>query len=178
MTQPSVHALLVGIDAYASPQVPPLGGCVNDVDAMAQLLEHRFGVPPENIVRLTDGAATRAAILDAFETHLIGAAAAWSAAGSPEPSPAFLFHYSGHGSQALDPTGTEPDGLDETLVAHDSRLPDVFDVKDWELAARIEKLTALTDNVTIVLDACHSGSGTRAIAEGVARTRRCPPDLR
>lgn len=178
MTQPAVHALLVGIDAYASPMVPPLGGCVNDIDAMAQLLEQRFGVPAGNITRLTNAQATHAAILAAFETHLVAPAAAWDAAGRREPAPAFLFHYSGHGSQALDPTGAEPDGLDETLVAHDSRLPDVYDIKDWQLGALIDRLTAHSDNVTIILDSCHSGSGTRAIVEGVARTRRCAPDLR
>lgn len=177
-SNPTIHALLVGINQYRSGAVPNLGGCVNDIDAMGQLLTDRFGVPTANISRLVDAEATHAAIKSAFETHLIAAARAWQAAGKPEPSPAFLFHYSGHGSQAPDPTGSEPDGLDETIVPHDSRTADIFDLKDWELGALVAQLTAITDNVTIVLDSCHSGSGTKALDAGVDAVRQCPPDNR
>ena len=102
-----MYALLVGIDNYANPRVPELGGCVPDVNAMELLLQDRFNVPPENIKKLTDNQATHQAIKDTFVDHLISRANAWAAAGKPEPPPGFLFHYSGHGSQALDETGTE-----------------------------------------------------------------------
>lgn len=189
ITSKHFHALLVGINQYASSDVRPLSGCVNDVGAMAQLLQDRYGVPKENIHRLVNAEATHAAIKAAFEEHLIGAAEAWVAAGSREPKPAFLFHFSGHGSQAVDETGTEPDGLDETIVPHDGRtekLVDgrremVFDIKDWELAERIARLSAVSPNVTIILDSCHSGSGTRALDDGMTgldAVRQCEPDLR
>ena len=135
-------ALLVGIDQYASPTIRDLGGCVNDVDTMAQLLRDKFNVPPANIKKLINREATHQAIKQAFRQHLIGQAQAWVQAGRPEPAPAFLFHYSGHGSQALDESGLEPDGLDETLVPHDSRLNDVYDIKDWELGQLIDELAA------------------------------------
>ncbi len=175
-------ALLVGIDDYASPRVPDLGGCVNDIEAMAQLLQDRFNVPPESIKTLTNQQATHQAIKQTFQEHLIAQARAWKNAGAPHPPPAFLFHYSGHGSQAPDETGSEPDGLDETIVPHDSRVGDVFDIKDWELGQLIDELTAPFDaenaNVTIILDCCHSGSGTRDITPTLLPTRRCEPDLR
>ena len=183
----SLFVLLVGIDEYASANVPDLGGCVNDVAAMAQLLRDKFKAPPENIKILTNDQATHQNIKDAFRSQLIDRAQAWLEAGRPEPAPAFLFHYSGHGSQAPDPTGAEPDGLDETIVPHDSRLGDVYDIKDWELGQLIAELThpfvdeeedAYWGNVTIILDCCHSGSGTRLVSRNILPTRRCQPDLR
>lgn len=179
---PTMYALLVGIDDYASPRIPDLSGCVNDIDAMEQLLQDRFKIPPENIKKLTNSQATHQAIKQAFRDHLIAQANAWQNAGASESPPAFLFHYSGHGSQALDETGTEPDGLDETMVPHDSRVGDIYDIKDWELGQLIDELTEpFTEenaNVTIILDCCHSGSGTRDIKPSLVPTRRCEPDLR
>ncbi len=175
---PTIHALLVGINAYKSDTVPDLHGCVNDIEAMEQLLTDRYGVPPGRIHRLINTEATHTAIKAAFEEHLIGAARAWDADGRKEPAPAFLFHYSGHGSQATDSTGTEPDGKDETIVPHDSRQGDVYDIKDWELGALVAQLSAISDNVTVVLDSCHSGSGTRAIDDTLDAVRECPPDDR
>ncbi len=185
--QPTMYALLVGIDDYASKRVPDLGGCVNDVDAMEQLLRDKFKVAPANIKKLTNQAATHQAIKDTFKVHLIGQAQAWVKAGRKEPPPAFLFHYSGHGSQARDDTGTEPDGLDETLVPHDSRTRGVYDIKDWELGQLLDELTQhfvdeksreYFGNVTVILDCCHSGSGTRDIGRDILPTRRCESDLR
>src|SRR5581483_11460630 len=104
---PRLWALLVGIDQYAA--VPVLRGCVNDVQAMRSLLIDRLGVPEASIRLLTDGQATRAGMLQAFQSFLIDNPAI-------ERGDQILFHYSGHGSQMRDVTGTEPDGLDETIV--------------------------------------------------------------
>jgi len=173
----TMYALLVGIDQYAHPGIDDLDGCVNDVDAMEQLLQDKFKVPPTNIKKLTNQQATHQAIKQAFKDHLIDKAS------KAEEPPAFLFHYSGHGSQAPDETGVEPDGLDETIVPHDSRINDVYDIKDWELGQLIDDLTEPFSeenaNVTIILDCCHSGSGTRDLTKpGVLPTRRCEPDRR
>src|SRR5207249_112699 len=49
-------------------------------------------------------------------------------------------------------------------------------IPDKTLAGLIKKLAASKgDNVSIILDSCHSGSGTRAVETG---TRRIPADLR
>jgi hypothetical protein len=179
MTSPTLFALLVGIDEYhPESRVRSLRGCVNDANAMRQLLVERYGAPAANIRVLTNQQAKYRAVKDAFRRHLIGNARKWQDAGAPAPAPAFLFHFSGHGSQARDETGTEPDGLDETLVAYNSRTPGVYDLKDWELGQLIEELNNYSDNVTIILDCCHSGSGTREVRKSIALTRRCPPDLR
>lgn len=177
---PELYALLVGIDRYDSrSRVPHLRGCVNDVEAMAELLQRKYGLAAANMRKLTNEAATHQAIKLAFRHHLIKQAKAWAEAGRNGAPPAFVFHYSGHGSQARDETGTEPDGMDETLVAYDSRLPGIYDIKDWELGQLITELNQYSDNVTIILDCCHSGSGTRNMTDpAVASVRRCLPDLR
>ncbi len=169
-------ALLVGIDRYINRQeLPTLGGCVNDVSAMEQLLRDLYRVPVDNILKLTDSQATHEAIKRGFREHLIAAAQRWADGRRQGDPPALLFHYSCHGSQAIDETGTEPDGMDETICPHDSRTAGVYDIKDWELGALIKELTAHSDNVTIILDACHSGSGTRALG---LTPRQAPPDMR
>lgn len=175
---PQLYVLLVGINKYADPQISNLRGCENDVDKIEKLLIRQFNVPENNIDKLVNQHATHNAIKAAFRKHLTEKARAWKTAGSKEPKPAFYFHFSGHGSQTRDETGTEPDGMDETIVAHDSRLPGIYDIKDWELGELIDELSQYSDNVTIVLDCCHSGSGTRDYKENVSQTRRCAPDDR
>ncbi len=180
--QQTIYALLVGINHYASPTVPDLGGCVNDVEEMANLLQSHFGQSSANIVTLLNDQATYDAVKSQFRQHLIESARIFvehgRAEGQPQPPPAILFHFSGHGSQAPDPTGEEPDGLDETLVCHDSRLPNIYDLKDWELGALLDEVAQYSDNITVMLDCCHAGSGTRSETKLVANTRSCFPDLR
>lgn len=180
MAAPTFYALLIGINHYASPTVPDLAGSVNDVEAMAELLAARFGLPRTQIRLLTDTAATVAAVRAAFQEHLIAPARRWAEAGSEGEAPALFFHFSGHGSQAPDPTGTEPDGLDETLVCHDSRLPDRYDLKDWELGLLLDEAARYTHNITVVLDCCHAGGGTRTglTTKAIADTRGCVIDRR
>ncbi|MFI0607108.1 MAG: caspase family protein [Anaerolineae bacterium] len=180
MASPRIRALLVGINRYDNPlgQAPALAGCVNDVESMAALLQARFGAAEGDVMLLRDGEATLAAVTTAFEQHLIAAAEDWARDGKPEPEPAWLFYFSGHGSQAPDRSGEEPDGWDETLVFSDSRSTRARDLRDFELGAWIAGLSAISQNVTIVLDCCHSGSGTRAITDGTARSRRAAPDSR
>ena len=75
---------------------------------------------------------------------------------------------------------SEPDGRDETIVPHDSRTNDVFDIPDKTMAALLERLAAAKGkHITVVLDCCHSGSGTRKVGgPGTALTRRVEDDLR
>jgi hypothetical protein len=155
-----LYALLVGIADYPHPSVSRLYGPRRDVEDLRAALVDDLGVPSEHVLTLVDEQATRAGIEAAFTSHLIAAGDAWRAAGEQDPPPAFLFAFSGHGSQARDESGVELDGLDETLVPYDGRETSVYDVKDHELGRWLARLPG--DNVTVVLDCCHSGSGTRA----------------
>jgi hypothetical protein len=156
---PRKLALLVGINAYPeTSQFSALQGCVTDVELQRQLLIYRFGFNPADIVTLTDAKATRQGILAAFEEHLIKQA---------KPGDVVVFHYSGHGSQVADPDKDAPDGLNSSFVPIDSALPADFPdkggtVKDIMGHTLFLLMSALqTENVSVVLDSCHSGGGTR-----------------
>ncbi len=156
---PRKLALLVGINDYPTAGLfAPLNGCVNDVELQYQLLVHRFGFNPNDIVKLTDQQATRSALLTAFEEHLIKQA---------QPGDVVVFHFSGHGSRVVDPDRDFEDGLNSTLVPVDSPLPTDFprsggpvnDISGHTLF--LLGLALPTDNFTMVLDSCHSGGAKR-----------------
>ena len=151
----NIYALLVGIDNYAAP-VNPLQGCVNDVKAIAQYLETRVQTEGWNLhlKTLQDEQATRQGIIDGFREHLCQASS----------NDVALFYYSGHGSQEQAPREfwhLEPDRLDETLVCYDSRLQGGWDLADKELAKLISEVAQKNPHITLILDCCHSGSGSR-----------------
>lgn len=177
--QPTIWALLVGVNHYKDTSLRALRGCRNDVEAMRTFLMNQLNVPQSHIKVLVDEQATRTAILRGFKKHLIE---------NPkiQRGDQLLFMFSGHGSRMRSRDLTEPDGWDETLVAYDSRLPGVFDIPDKTLAALLDQLTqahsdpnAEADNITVILDCCHSGSGTRAL-DGIdpALARTAPADDR
>jgi hypothetical protein len=168
----TLYAALVGIDAYQRP-VPALRGCVNDIDAIAFLLESFSKSGGFNVALkvLRNADATRANVISAFRTHL-------KLAGSDDVA---LFYYSGHGSQENAPPEfwhIEPDHLNETLVCFDSRNEGGWDLADKELAVLIAEVTARKPHLLCVLDSCHSGSGTRATLEEGLAVRRAPTDRR
>ncbi|PZD72928.1 hypothetical protein C1752_02689 [Acaryochloris thomasi RCC1774] len=146
-------ALLVGINTYPT---APLYGCVTDVELQRELLVHRFGFNPKNILTVTDAQATRKGILRAFEEHLIKQA---------KPGDVAVFHYSGHGSQVNDPDKDTRDGLNGTLVPVDSVSGQeqgrqvVNDIMGHTLFLLMSAVP--TDNLTMVLDSCFSGGGKR-----------------
>ena len=173
----SLYALLVGIDQYdRRSYVPPLRGCVNDIKAMKTYLQNRATNAQQlHVQTLVDEQATRQAIIDAFRNHLQQAQAGNTV----------LFYYAGHGSQSKAPEEfwlIDPDRLNETLVCYDSRTEGGWDLTDKELAKLISEVGDRNPHITVVLDCCHSGSGTRSL--GLAGTqakfskRRAPMDLR
>lgn len=169
--QPVRRALLVGINQYQD-QRNNLKGCVNDVLLMGKTITEHFGFNPEDIRLLTDKRATTANIRERLNWLVDGAG----------PGSVLFFHYSGHGSQVRDRNGDElDDGLDEILCPYDLDWDDPF--TDDEFAKAIEGI-ADGVNFTLVLDCCHSGTGTRQFfKEPTARGRDQsrflvpPPDI-
>lgn len=179
---PRKLALLVGINNY--PNSAALDGCLNDVELQKLLLIHRFGFNPEDILEVSDTSdlkPTRANILQACQTHLIEQA---------KPGDVVVFHYSGHGSLVQDPnplrrrdgTGAEiVYQTNGTLVPQDVRVvsrsasevvvPDIMGRTLFLLMNAIQ-----TENLTVVLDSCHSGGGTRGNVRVRALPRTQPPD--
>lgn len=161
------RAVLIGIDDYlANPQISDLNGAGNDVDLVESVLVGKFDFEPDNIVVLKDSDATHQKIVDTIRSHL----------GQSQPGDVALVHYSGHGSQMRDRDGDEPDRMDETIVPHDSRQGDVFDISDDQINDLMSEISAKTPNVVFILDSCHSGTAARAaIAQGLNRTARYAP---
>lgn len=158
-------ALLVGINDYPYP-VRRLNGCINDVYLQRELLIHRFGFNPNNIMVLTDDSdlkPTRDNILQAFQSHLIDQA---------RPGDVVVFHYSGHGSRVMDPNplGSQREfSYNGTLVPYDGAaiaeqenkliVPDITGRTLFLLMESIK-----TDYLTVVLDSCYAGASTRGNA--------------
>ncbi len=105
----------------------------------------------------------------AFEEHLIKQA---------NPGDVVVFHFSGHGSQLRDPNpiqgcseGAFNNEFNSTLVVADEGqkglAPDIMGRTLFLLRSALN-----TENVTFVLDSCHSGGGTR----GNFRVRSVPGD--
>ncbi|MFZ1404742.1 MAG: caspase family protein, partial [Anaerolineae bacterium] len=164
------RSLHIAVDKYrhAGPFLPNLAGCENDIRAMRQLLTSRFGFEERNAVLLINEQATRQAIT-----------AAWH--GLTEQTQAgdtVFIQYSGHGSQMRDVHGDEEDGMDETILPHDTRDPgrQVFDITDDEIKEWVDALLAKTDNVVLLFDCCHSASATRQVGAPTVPTRRADPD--
>lgn len=141
-------ALLVGINQYR--QVP-LNGCVTDVDLQRELLIHRFGWQPQDILTLTDQQATRTAIATAFMEHLIGQA---------KTGDVVVFHFSGYGgsvSLGSDATTIQPSLVPVDDLLADGDLPIVNDLLTETLGLLVRSLP--TDKVTTILDTSHAFLG-------------------
>jgi hypothetical protein len=146
----------VGIDRYTVPGAG-LQGCVADALAWRELLVDRSGVDAADIVTLTDEQATGRAVRDA-----VGALVRASA-----PGDTAVLVIASHGSWKVDRGGDEADRYDETICPHDC---DRGQIGDDELGRLLDRAV---DGVrlTVVVDACHSGTVTRGLEPGdVART--------
>lgn len=167
---PNLFALLVGINDYqqnGKTAVPNLTGCVNDINSFEAYLKKRFPEANRKIVKLLEGDATYENVVNNFgPAHLAQAGA----------GDIVVFAYSGHGSRELAaPEFAQyfPEGMMETLVLADSRWPDRFDLADKELAVLIDRVAQKGAHVAVIMDCCHSGSGTRNLDDfSLGRTRQ------
>ena len=147
-------ALLIGIDDYPKEAIPAsqhgnrkLEGCTTDVSLQKELLIHRFGFLPTDIVCLTNEQATREGIYDAFVSHLYNQATSGDAV---------VLHFSGYGAQVRISDLAGGQATVRTLVPADGLLPTenrpaLNDITEIELKGLLGLLK--TKNVTTVLDA-------------------------
>jgi Caspase domain len=177
---PARRALLIGINDYTASRLGPrpakvdaardvwpnLVGTLNDVAALRELLTLLYGFAERDIVTLTDQQATRAAIMKAMQ----------DLAAKASKDDVVLFYYAGHGSQVTNSRSDEPDKLDETIVPADSRIG-ASDIRDKELRTLFNRMLDRGARLTVILDACHSGSGARGLPSG-ARVRGVSADQR
>ena len=176
------HALLVGASTYPNLEERYwLKGPANDVDLVATYLKSNPSVAfsADNITILADGIEgsqppTLAAIRSAFSDI-----AAKVTAGD------FVYlHFSGHGTQAPAPEGSdELDGLDELFLPVDigpwqDEIGTVSNaLVDDEIGQLIDSIRAKGADVWVVFDSCHSGTATRAAPTGDdVRLRKLAPE--
>lgn len=147
-------ALLVGINYKGTPA--ELKGCVRDVTFIHHLLTSKFGFRNQDFVVLTDersgisgvrtGMPTKKVILDSIK---------WLISES-RPGDSLWFSFSGHGSQVRDSSGDESDGYDETILPVNYKTAGhIVDDQLYEIVKRVCRGARLT----VLLDACHSGTG-------------------
>jgi len=152
-----IYALLVGINEYPN-KAHWLNGCINDLNGWKQYLEKRAkrtGYEFKPLI-LTNEQATRQAVIDGFTQHLSKAKA----------DDVAVFFFSGHGSEepCTELFPKTSDKLNQTLVCWDSRTTS-WDLLDKELSNLIAVVANTNPQITVILDCCHSGSGTRLLGE-------------
>lgn len=143
-------ALLVGINDYR--KINDLRGCINDVTNMRDVLLKYFGFTVPDIRVLVDSRATKANILARLKWLITGA----------KKGDMLIFHYSGHGTQLRDRDGDElKDYMDEAICPWDTNWDGglILDDDLYNIFKGVGKGVSLE----VILDACHSGSGTREI---------------
>lgn len=161
MKENKKSALLVGINDYKG--ISDLRGCINDVTNVRNVLKTYFGFGNENIRILVDDRATRDNILFRLE-KMIDAAT---------EGDYLIFHFSGHGSQIRDRENDElKDHMDELICPYDMNWENGF-ITDDMLRDRLDKL-AEGVHMEIMLDCCHSGTGTRN--HGLGRPAELGPE--
>lgn len=96
-------ALLVGINRY--PHHEDLAGSLMDLELQRELLIHRFGFQPQDILTLSDRQATRDNIETAFIEHLTKQA---------QPDDVVVFHFSGYGNQIKMPLVSDVEAVKST----------------------------------------------------------------
>ncbi len=169
LAQPSTRklALLVGINQYGTGYA--LNGCLTDVELQRQLLIHRFGFQPADILTLTDSQATRKNIQDALTSHLSQGAAAGDVA---------VFHFSGYGRALNWANSSETAGAQQnTLVPADGGLaPDANTASDLPEETLLLLLRSLrAERVLAVLDTSYTYTGTNLLGNLRIRSRPSPP---
>ncbi|KAF8974725.1 caspase domain-containing protein [Flammula alnicola] len=144
-----IHGLIIGIDEYHS---SPLNGAVYDAKEMEKYLKDDKNVPASQIRCLFNQDAKRSAIINAFQ----------DIQNNPkiQKDDSIIIYYAGHGTKL----GSRPNDEIQAIVPYDHsesegrRVYAIPDLTIGWLLAGIAK--AKGDNITVIFDCCHSGSGT------------------
>lgn len=151
---------------------------LNDVKLVKVMLKEQ-GFEAKNIQILEDAEANTSNVMKAFDDLIA----------KLKKGDIVYFHYSGHGQQIadLDPatypnlkyiSKDEHDGFDEALALYNAPI-DYFEGYDFTghliddqldyFVTKIETILGTNGHLVCVLDACHSGSGTRGTAPAKRR---------
>ena len=135
------HALIIGISRYAEANIPPLPGARVD-RASATQMASAMQVPASNITYLQDDQATGDNIRKALR----------ELGDRVQDGDRVFIHYSGHGTRYNDPA---IGGCVESLLAYDGGQSG--NITNREMTSLLSTVTAKTDKLFVMYDACHSG---------------------
>jgi hypothetical protein len=192
----TVRALFVGIDSYeysrladasgAAPQFADLHGSVSDALALRAALNSAYKWNFDN-TSINSPCPTAAPVATTRSITLLGKCATHDAIlgmlngliAVSQQGDTVLFYYAGHGAQIqADNTQSltvgfdaKSSGLDDTILAWDSRGPDdpdfLKDIVDQQLNVIIENaMNVQGANVITIFDSCHAGTADRDAAPG------------
>lgn len=147
------HALIIGVSQYADKDTPPLPGARIDRESATQMAT-AMQVPGSNITYLQDSQATGANIRKAMADLNT----------KVQDGDRVFVHYSGHGTRYNDPAAG---GCVEALLAYDGGQSGT--ITNREMSELLKPITAKTDKLFVMYDACHSGGLVANAAP--ARTR-------
>jgi hypothetical protein len=142
----SNHALIITVSEY---QRSPLPGVLTD-RKLANELAQRFGVPPQNIVELSEQQVTR----DGLKQALL------SMNQVIMPGDKLYVYFSGHGARFFSKATGQ---CTESIVMQDMHV-----VTNAEFASMLKPLSAKTDKTIVMLDSCHSGGVAQAATSRAA----------
>ncbi len=174
-------ALIVAIGEYpAASKIKPIAS-VNDVKYIESALQ-KNDFPEKNITTLINSQATKAGILNALD----------QLAANAKKNDIVVIHFSCHGQQIRDQKTVaegkdEDDGYDEALIPYDALAkynPTGYHgenhLRDDDLYPKVNAIRqklGVGGSLLIMLDACHSGTGTRSESFAVTRGEPIPfPD--
>jgi len=150
------YAVVVGISDYPGTE-EDLTGPREDAAIFRDVLIRKYGFKADNIITLTDRNGNRDQIINAFRRFL----------GQAGPNGTVVFYYSGHGTQLDENVGItgaddpEEDGKDEAIYVWGNTAEEKGSlILDDEIGILANELNA--GRVLLVLDACFSGTGSRA----------------
>ncbi len=153
-------ALLLGINKYKT--VSGLRGCENDVLGMKDILTGPFGFKGPNVRALLNSEVTKTKVRQNLK---------WLLQDTSEGD-RLVLHFSGHGSYRDDLDGDENDRVDELLCLFDMDFENTNSyLLDDEIREWTQKLPS-GRQLLVVLDSCHSGTGTRKIVPPETAKRR------
>ncbi|KAA1472278.1 hypothetical protein DENSPDRAFT_171259 [Dentipellis sp. KUC8613] len=179
---PRFFALIIGVNRYRSISLPNLKGSVPDANHIQKYLEDELEVPPDHITNLRDKDATKADIIRELR--------ALATDDRIRPGDPILIFYAGHGSTAKAPEGWEAGGDKIQLICPHDHLEfvdgrQVIGIPDRTLGSLLSSIAKEKgDNISVILDCCYSGSGTRddefdtdRLVRGIETTVKIPSDL-
>jgi hypothetical protein len=134
------RAVCAGINDYSARNYNNLGSARQDAEAWSSTLVNAFGFDQSNVVLLTDGRATRNAVMSATTTMLNQCQAG---------DVACLF-FAGHGGRSQSSNAST---WFEYICCYDSG----GDIDNSTFDSLAASLSPSTVNFTLVLDSCHSG---------------------